>query len=56
MKYSNMKGFNVNKNLKIYVSFKNNDDDYKIYKHVRNKGDMSNYIKDLIKNDMFKKN
>jgi len=49
-----MKGLHMDKNLKIYVSFKNNSEEYVVYKFIKNKGDMSNYIKDLVKADIKK--
>ena len=44
----------MDKNLKIYLSFKNNADEYIVYQFIKNKGDMSNYIKDLVKADIKK--
>ena len=45
----------MDKNLKIYVSFKNNESEYQLYKFIKTKGDMSNYLKDLVKENMKKK-
>jgi len=41
-------------NLKVSVSFCNNDKDYEVYQYLQTKRDKSNYIKELIENDMLK--
>lgn len=45
-----------NDNLRINISFKNNDQDMVLYSHLKKKRDKSNYIKDLIEEDMIKEN
>jgi len=41
-------------NLRINISFKNNNQDIDLYSHLKKKRDKSNYIKDLIEADMAK--
>lgn len=41
-------------NLRINISFKNNNEDMILYSHLKKKRDKSNYIKDLIEADMIK--
>lgn len=41
-------------NLRINISFKNNNEDMILYSHLKKKRDKSNYIKDLIEADMTK--
>ncbi|MGH4051962.1 MAG: hypothetical protein ACREVX_11555 [Clostridium sp.] len=39
-------------NLRINISFNNNNQDMVLYSHLKKKRDKSNYIKDLIEADM----
>lgn len=39
-------------NLRLNISFKNNDADFKIYAYLQTKRDKSSYIKDLIEKEM----
>jgi len=45
-----------NDNLRINISFKNNEEDIILYSYLKKKRDKSNYIKDLIEADMSKEN
>ena len=44
----------ASQNLRVPISFRNDERDYKIYAHIQNKRDKSSYIKDLIEADMKK--
>ena len=41
-------------NLRINISFKNNNQDMVLYNYLKTRRDKSNYIKDLIEADMLK--
>ena len=41
-----------NNNLRVTVSFRNTDTDFKIYAYLQAKRDKSSYVKDLIEKDM----
>lgn len=41
-------------NLRVNVSFKNDERDYAIYSYLQNKRDKSSYIKDLVEKEMLK--
>ena len=43
-----------NDNPKINISFANSDRDLKVYLFLKDKRDKSNYVKDLIEEDMKK--
>ena len=43
------------KNLRMPISFRNDDRDFKIYAYLQSKRDKSSYVKDLIEKDMLKK-
>lgn len=38
--------------VKIFLSFKDTEEEIKLYKHVKSKRNYSAYIKDLIEKDM----
>lgn len=41
-------------NLRINISFKNDDRDFKLYAYLMDKRDKSSYIKDLLEKEMIK--
>ena len=43
-----------NNNLRVTVSFRNTDIDFKIYAYLQAKRDKSSYVKDLIEKEMLK--
>ena len=42
------------KNLKVNISFKNNERDFILFQYLETKREKSNYIKDLIEKEMLK--
>ena len=44
----------ASKNLRIPISFRNDNRDFEIYAHLQGKRDKSSYVKDLIEADMKK--
>jgi len=44
----------ASKNLRIPISFRNDNRDFEIYAHLQGKRDKSSYVKDLIEADMLK--
>jgi len=44
----------MNKNIRVSISFANNEKDYKVYLYLQTKRDKSNYIKSLIEVEMKK--
>lgn len=43
-----------NNNLRVNISFRNDDRDYKIYAYLQTKRDKSSYMKDLIEKEMLR--